>query len=81
MKVVQALSWLRDTLPRDKQQILRRLRAVLHDPKHGKSIRDDLQVGLPTLPAWMQGFVREMLQPPAEVAKPVPDDNSRHASL
>ena len=62
MKVVQALHWLRDTLPRDKQQIIRRLRVILHDPKHGKSIRDDLQNGLPTLPAWMQALVREMLQ-------------------
>jgi len=62
MKVVQALHWLHDTLPRDKQQIIRRLRAVLDDPLHGKSIRDDLQAGLPTLPSWMQGVVREILQ-------------------
>ena len=62
MRVVQALHWLRETLPRDKQQIIRRLRAVLHDPKHGKSIRDDLQNGLRALPAWMQTLVREMLQ-------------------
>jgi len=74
MKVVQALHWLRDTLPQDKARIMRRLHAILHDPKHGKSLRNDLREGLPTLPAWMQDLIREILQPPVESAKPVPLD-------
>jgi len=66
MKVVQALHWLRDTLPQNKTQIVRRLHAVLRDPKHGKRIRDDLRAGLPTLPVWMQKLVRELLAAPGE---------------
>jgi hypothetical protein len=77
MKVVQALHWLRDTLPQDKARIMRRLHAILHDPKHGKRLRNDLRDGLPTLPAWMQDIVREMLQPPVESAKPAPRNSSR----
>lgn len=63
MRVVQALHWLRDTLstPEDRDRILRRLRAILADPKHGAGIGADLADGLPTLPAWMQGVVRELL--------------------
>jgi Family of unknown function (DUF6088) len=77
MKVVQALHWLRDTLPQDKARIIRRLHAILHDPKHGKRLRNDLRDGLPTLPAWMQDLVREVLHPPVESAKPVPSDITR----
>jgi hypothetical protein len=72
MKVVQALHWLRDTLPQDKARIIRRLQTILHDPKHGKRIRNDLRAGLPTLPAWMQNLVREILQPTGEIAKAAP---------
>jgi len=77
MKVVQALHWLRDTLPQDKARIVRRLHAILHDPKHGKRLRNDLRDGLPTLPAWMQDLVREVLEPSKESAKPVPRDSTR----
>jgi len=72
MKVVQALHWLRDTLPQDKDRIIHRIRSILDDPKHGKSIRKDLLVGLPTLPAWMQNLVREILLP-AKGTDPTPD--------
>jgi len=63
MRVVQALHWLRDTLsrPQDRDRVLRRLRAILADPKHGAAIAADLADGLPTLPAWMQGIMRELL--------------------
>jgi hypothetical protein len=70
MKIVQALHWLRDTLPQDKPQIVRRLQAILRDPVHGKSLRDDLQAGLLTLPNWMQAIVRELLHPPCGEAQP-----------
>lgn len=61
MRVVQALYWLRDLLDSDNGQILQRLRAILTDPGHGDSIRDDLRHGLPTLPIWMQSIVRQLL--------------------
>lgn len=61
MRVIQALYWLRDLLPAEKDRILARLVAVLEDPDHGKAIRDDLRQGLSTIPEWMQGIVRELL--------------------
>lgn len=63
MRVVQALHWLRDALtdPDDRQRILRRLRAILADKDQGAAIAADLAEGLPTLPAWMQDLVRQLL--------------------
>ena len=61
MRVVQALHWLRDTLPTDKDRIFKRLLVVLRDPNHGKAIENDLRSGLPVLPEWLQGVVRELL--------------------
>jgi hypothetical protein len=62
MRVVQALYWLRDLLPRDLDRIRARLISVLHDPAHGAAIRDDLRQGLPALPEWMQTIVRDLLR-------------------
>jgi Family of unknown function (DUF6088) len=61
MRIVQALRWLKDTLPTDYDRILARLCAILADRRHGKALRDDLRAGLATLPAWMQNIVRELL--------------------
>ena len=63
MRVVQALHWLRDTMGQvdDDRALTRRLTALLHDPKQGKRLRDDLAEGLSTLPAWMQTLLRPML--------------------
>jgi hypothetical protein len=61
MRVVQALYWLQDLLGSDNAQILLRLGAILKDPAHGDSIRDDLRQGLHTLPIWMQSIVRQLL--------------------
>jgi hypothetical protein len=61
MRVVQALHWLKDTLPSDRDRVLARLSPILADPKHGKAIRDDLRQGISTLPSWMQAVVRELL--------------------
>jgi hypothetical protein len=61
MRVVQALYWLQDLLGSDDAQILLRLGAILKDPAHGDSIRDDLRQGLHTLPIWMQSIVRQLL--------------------
>lgn len=54
MRVVQALHWLKDTLPRDADVIRSRLAVILSDRK----IIDDLRQGFGVLPAWMQNFVR-----------------------
>ena len=63
MRVVQALHWLRDALadPDDRRRILRRLRAILANKDQGTAIAADLAEGLPTLPAWMQDLVRQLL--------------------
>jgi Family of unknown function (DUF6088) len=54
MRVVQALHWLKDTLPRDAAVIKSRLAAILAD----REIADDLRQGFSVLPAWMQDFLR-----------------------
>ncbi len=61
MRVVQALHWLKDTFPTDRDRILARLSSILADPRYGKELREDLRTGLATLPAWMQNIVRELL--------------------
>lgn len=60
MRVVQALYWLKDTLPSQRASIVSKLAHVLADPVHGAAIRQDLLDGFKMLPAWMQGFVREL---------------------
>jgi hypothetical protein len=64
MRIVQALHWLRDTMGKgDEDEILiRRLNAILHDPDDGRTLREDLSEGLPTLPTWMQNLLRPMLK-------------------
>lgn len=69
MRVVQALHWLKDTLPSDRDRVLARLSSILGDPKHGKAIRDDLRQGISTLPAWMQAVARELLHEDADRAR------------
>lgn len=59
MRVVQALHWLKDTLPADKPRIIKRLTQVLAGPQ-GDAIRQDLIAGFNTLPAWMQAIIREL---------------------
>jgi hypothetical protein len=61
MRIVQALRWLKDTLPTDRNRIVARLTVLLKDRRHGKALRDDLRAGIGTLPAWMQAIVRELL--------------------
>ncbi|SHI27128.1 DUF6088 family protein [Pollutimonas bauzanensis] len=60
MRVVQALHWLKDTLPSDRSRVLGRLVKVLNDPEQGDAIRRDLLDGFSALPAWMQKVVREL---------------------
>ncbi len=54
MRVVQALHWLKDTLPRGADVIRSRLAVILADSE----IADDVRQGFSVLPAWMQDFVR-----------------------
>ena len=61
MRVVQALHWLQDTIGADRDSIMKRLKAILDDPDHGPSLRDNLKQGLHTLPSWMQGLTRGLL--------------------
>ena len=65
MRVVQALHWMHDILTEDseRQHVEAKLRDLFADPRHGKSICDDLRAGLPTLPIWMQEFLRRLLIP------------------
>jgi hypothetical protein len=60
MRVVQALHWLKDTIPTDKDRIIGRLSKVLADPDHGDAVRKDLSEGFSAMPAWMQDLVREL---------------------
>ena len=62
MRVVQALHWLKDKIPADGPQLRKRLGRILADPAHGAAIVQDLQDGLGALPAWMQDFLRPLLQ-------------------
>jgi hypothetical protein len=80
MRVVQALYWLKDLLPSERDGSRLRLNRILSDPDSGSAIRDDLKDGLPAMPTWMQSIVRELLQDivganPAHVAphNPKPD--------
>ena len=85
MRVVQALHWLKDILATDREDILTPVVAILAAPVHGSAIRKDLRLGLPTLPAWMQRVVRDLLQRVGSTgrgaaldATPV-DDTAAHA--
>ena len=61
MQVVQALHWLRDTLSEQRDAVIIRLKRLLASDASGV-LRDDLRQGLPTLPAWMQDMLREILR-------------------
>ena len=65
MRIVQALHWIRDVLPRDseRQRVQAVLRRLLVDPRHGQKIREDLRDGLTAMPIWMQEFLRDLIAP------------------
>jgi len=77
MRIVQALQWLKDTLPADRDRIVAHLSTLLADRRHGRDLRNDLRAGLATLPAWMQDLVREVLRPHA--VRPAIADRRRRA--
>jgi len=61
MRVVQALHWLKNTLPDDYDRIVMQIKKVVSDRRQGKAVRDDLRSGFRTLPAWMQPVIRDVL--------------------
>jgi hypothetical protein len=79
MRVVQALHWLRDTLPGDGDRIRNTLARLFSDPTHGDGIKADLTQGFGVLPAWIQGFLRTVPgfdpTPP-----PAPDDPAKNSA-
>ena len=77
MRIVQALQWLKDTLPADRHRIVAHLSTLLADRRHGRDLRNDLRAGFATLPAWMQDLVRELLGP--QVVRPATVDRRRRA--
>ena len=84
MRVVQALHWLRDTLPGDGDRIRKTLARLLGDPDHGDSIRNDLKQGFGVLPGWMQSFLRTIPgfdpMPPADPIDPAKPASRRKTS-
>lgn len=72
MRIVQALHWLQDIIQADQaDDATDRLRDILSDPGGGQVVRDDLRDGLPTLPIWMQTYLRDILDD-ADPALPLP---------
>lgn len=71
MRIVQALHWLKPKLVSqdDRERISRRLLTILSDQKHGVEIRDDLERGFSSLPAWMQAFLRNLLPQQTSIPK------------
>ena len=62
MRIVQALHWLRDTMPGDDDgQWRTRLASLLADPQRGPELRADLADGMTTLPVWMQELLRPLV--------------------
>lgn len=65
MRVIQALYWLRNERkhadPGEQKVMHEKLIRILRESKRGSAIRQDLQSGLHTVPAWMQQWLRELL--------------------
>lgn len=77
MRIVQALHWLHDVLPADRDSIFKRIRKILDDPKQGKRIRNDLRRGLNALPGWMRdvvttGLLRDVDRPQSNALQTEP---------
>ena len=62
MRLVQALHWLKDMVARDEDGALRqRIARLLWTSDPAGALRSDLESGLSTLPAWMQAYLRPLL--------------------
>ncbi len=65
VRIVQSLHWFRDGLKTgsllDEDVIQNKILRLLRDKNQGADLRDDLILGLGTLPAWMQDWIRHLL--------------------
>ena len=61
MRVVQALFWLHDVMPSDREGIVRRLRNLIVQDPQGRAIAADLREGMAAMPIWMQTIARDLL--------------------
>jgi hypothetical protein len=71
MRLVQALNWLKPKLAdsSERDRIQKQVAKLLSDPDQGTHLRQDLKVGMSTLPSWMQDFLRALLPPAKAPAK------------
>lgn len=62
MRIIQALHWLRDTMPSDDNDSWHlHLARLLADPDDGSALRADIASGMTTLPIWMQDVLRPLV--------------------
>jgi Family of unknown function (DUF6088) len=78
MRLIQALHWLRDQITVDKEQIERRVRAILSDEKHGAAIANDIKKDLTTLPDWMQSFLSPIINSRSILASATATEKEHH---
>jgi len=84
MRIVQALHWLKDTLPSDSDHIRQKIGRLLTDKKQGDAIRDDLTQGFGALPIWMQDYLRpvlDLMPDAASVSQPTPAQKKSHSDI
>lgn len=72
MRLVQALHWLKDTLPRDEPWLMPKISRLIEDGPDGEAIRDDLEKGFALLPVWMQELLRGFVLR-RDAPRPAPD--------
>ncbi|ANJ86776.1 DUF6088 family protein [Pandoraea oxalativorans] len=80
MRLVQALRWLRDTVPHESWGIDNRIRSILTDPTHGQEIAHDLVDGFHTLPGWMQKLLAPYLSTSFRERQMHPQENPHSPS-
>jgi hypothetical protein len=64
MRIVQALHWMQDVLPRpeERSRVMQQLTKVLKNKDSGDRMQEDLKKGYSALPIWMQELVGELLK-------------------
>lgn len=79
MRIVQALHWLQDVLPSDRQAIRRQLRNLIAHHDQGAVIASDLRTGMSAMPTWMQSVVRDLLADlPSSIGPADDSDDDQH---
>lgn len=82
MRIVQALHWLRDSIHQDGGSIQGKLLRLFQAPQYGIALQKDIIAGLPTLPAWMQQFLRGVMRDmaDAQIDGSPPNKTSKHTA-